>query len=78
LRVHLSVLHKSTVFAVEGLAVVASWDVKSGLRVVPSDERVGVGTVTDAFAELVVMDHVDMVQAAFKVAGCSGEAFDTD
>ena len=45
---------------------------------VPSDEGVGVGAVTDAFAELVVVDHVDVVQAAFKVAGCSGEAFDTD
>ena len=78
MRVHLSVLYEGAVFAVEGLAVVASWDIESGLRVVPSDERVGVGAVTDAFAELVVVDHVDVVQAAFKVACCSGEAFDTD
>ena len=78
MRVHFSILDKTTVFAVEGFTVVTSWDIKTCLRMVPTDEGIRMIAIADTFAKLVVVDHVEVVHLALKIAGCSRHTFNTD
>jgi len=45
---------------------------------VPTDEGIRMIAIADTFAKLVVVDHVEVVHLALKIAGCSWHTFDTD